>query len=419
MKIRHILLEEAGRFPILFLDYINQSQKVFPFYRYVPCMDSFEQAIKDISNLKFNRDLVAQIITEQYAKSNCLLPDPNSRLLSMENTYTVCTGHQLCLFTGPLYFIYKIISTINLAECLKKKFPTYNFVPLYWMLTEDHDFEEINHVYFSERKIQWNNKKGGVVGKYSTQGIEYVIEELKSLLDKSENAKKIIHLFSEAYINRKNLSDATRYMVNELFGKYGLLILDADDIRIKTAFKEIIRDDILNNTNFKLVNDTITQLKSIGYEAQVIPKEINFFILSKNYRARINKTAVNENPELWKKKLETEIERFSPNVVTRPLYQQKILPNIAYVGGPAEISYWLEYKSMFEYHNVFYPILVPRNFVYINHSSESANKIPLNISQERQENFIPFYLKHGFAFFEQLKKYLNPLHNKFIILSDG
>lgn len=418
MKIRHISLEEAGYFSTLFLDYVNHAHKVFPFYNYSPSPDSFELAIKDISLFKFNRELLAEVITKQYEESNCPLPKANSQLLSMDNTYTVCTGHQPCLFTGPLYFVYKIISSINLAEELKKKFSEYNFIPLYWMLGEDHDFEEINHIYLSGKKIQWKNKKGGAVGRYSTRGMEEVIENLKPFLGKSINAEKILYLFSEAYIHRKNLSDATRYLVNELFGKYGLLVLDADDMKLKNEFKEIIRDDILNHTNFKLVNHTITQLKSIGYEAQVIPKEINFFILSKNFRARINKTEVKKNPELWQKKVDTETERFSPNVVTRPLYQQKILPNIAYVGGPAEIAYWLEYKSMFDYHNIFYPVLIPRNFVHISYRSDSGGEISSKIPQERQENFIPFYLKYGQDFFEQLKQYLNPFDNRFIILSD-
>ena len=147
MQTQKISLEQTGHFSKLFLDYVNQDKNLSSFYKYAPSIDSFSQSIKDISSQKFNRKLLVEVFTEQYVKtSNCQLPTANYQLLLNENTFTVCTGHQLCLFTGPLYFIYKIISTINLAEQLKKKFPANNFVPVYWMASEDHDFEEVNHV---------------------------------------------------------------------------------------------------------------------------------------------------------------------------------------------------------------------------------------------------------------------------------
>ncbi len=403
----------------LFLDYINQDKKLSSFYNYPPAIDSFSQAIKDISSQKFNRLLLVDVITEQYAKTSlCQLPAANCQILLNDNTYTVCTGHQLCLFTGPLYFIYKIISTINLAEELKKKYPAYNFIPLYWMHGEDHDFDEVNHINLFGKKVEWKRKPGGPVGKFSTAGIAEVISELKSVLSDSQYATELIALFENAYVKHSDFASATRYLVSELFGKYSLLILDADDKRLKNEFSETIRDDIFNHTNFKLVNEAIAQLKYNGYGAQVTPKEINFFLLSKNFRARIDAAKVQSEPDEWSRKLETESGRFSPNVVTRPLYQQKILPNIAYVGGPAEISYWLEYRAMFEHHKIFFPVLMPRNFVHIDTKQASDIEIFKEELQERHDNFIPFYLKHGMNFFDELKRNLNPLDFSFNILSE-
>ena len=346
------------------------------------------------------------------------MPTANCQLLLKDDTYTVCTGHQLCLFTGPLYFIYKIISTINLAEELKKKYSTYNFVPVYWMASEDHDFDEVNHINLFGKKIEWKRKPGGPVGKFSTAGIGEVISELKSVLGDSKNASELISLFENAYVNHSDYASATRYLIHELFGKYGLVILDADDNRLKNEFREIIRDDIFNHSNFKLVNETIAQLKNNGYDSQVTPKEINFFLLSKKFRGWIDSEKIKSEPEEWKKKLVEKTERFSPSVVTRPLYQQKILPNLAYVGGPAEISYWLEYKAMFDHHKIFFPVLMPRNFVHIDNDETSETEIFKSKLQERQDNFIPFYLKYGKNFFDELKRNLNPFDFRFTILSE-
>lgn len=419
MQAHRIPLEKTGQFSRLFLDYVHQDARLSSFYTYSPSIDSFAQAIKDISSLKFNRKLLVEVITEQYANtSNCQLPAANCQLLLKENTFSVCTGHQLCLFTGPLYFIYKIISTINLAEELRKKYPACNFVPVYWMASEDHDFEEVNHINLFGKKIEWKRKPGGPVGRFPTAGISEVISELKSVLGDSENASELITLFQNAYVNHSDYASATRYLANELFGKYGLVILDADEKPLKNEFKEIIRDDIFNHTNYKLVNDAIAHLKNNGYDAQVMPREINFFLLSKKFRGWIDSAKVQSGQEEWSKKLEEETERFSPNVVTRPLYQQKILPNLAYVGGPAEISYWLEYKAMFDHHKIFFPVLIPRNFVHIDDKQKSEAEIFKGELQERHENFIPFYLKHGKSFFDELKHDLDPFDKRFVTLSE-
>ncbi|MBI4931245.1 MAG: bacillithiol biosynthesis cysteine-adding enzyme BshC [Bacteroidetes bacterium] len=416
MHSHHISLEKTGQFSKLFLDYVNQDKKLNSFYNYSPSVDSFSQAIKDISSKKFKRKLLVEVLQEQYASINHQ-PSTINQLLD-ENSFTVCTGHQLCLFTGPLYFIYKIISTLNLAEELKKKYPANNFIPLFWMNGEDHDFAEVNHINLFGKKIEWKRKSGGAVGKFSTAGIAETISELKLVLGDSEHATELISLFENAYVNHSDYASATRYLVHELFGKYGLVILDADYKRLKNEFKEIISDDIFNHTNFNFVNETIAQLKNNGYEAQVIPKEINFFLLSKKFRGWIDAARVQSEPEEWKKKLVEEAERFSPNVVTRSLYQQKILPNLAYVGGPAEISYWLEYKAMFDHHKIFFPVLMPRNFVHIDNEQKSETEIFKEELQERHDNFIPFYLKYGKNFFDELKHNLNPFDFRFIILSE-
>ena len=358
MKRKFISLDATGHFSKLFLDYVNQDSKLSSFYKCTPTIDSFSQAIKDVSSQRFNRKQLVEVIEEQYLAVNPKSRIPNLKSLLEENTFTVCTGHQLCLFTGPLYFIYKIITTINLAEALKKKYPKNNFIPVYWMASEDHDFEEVNHVNLFGKKLEWKDKQGGALGRYSTSGIPELVAELKSMLGDSINANELISIFENAYAKHADLASATRFLVNELFGQYGLIILDADDARLKNEMKEIFEDELSNKTSFRLVSNTIEKLEGQGYKAQVNPREINLFLLKKNERARIESAVQLEASNL-------KPETLSPNVVTRPLYQQKILPNLAYVGGPSEIAYWLEYKEMFDHYRVNFPILIPRNFVML------------------------------------------------------
>jgi bacillithiol biosynthesis cysteine-adding enzyme BshC len=391
LKKSKIPLVETGQFSKLFLDYINGDPVLRKLYAYEPKIESFQQVIDDKSKENTNRSLLVTVLMEQYSTVEaCDLQKTNIELLLNKNTFTVCTGHQLCLFTGPLYFIYKIISTINLTETLKKNYPEYNFVPVYWMASEDHDFAEIQSINLFGKKISWNIDAKGAVGKLKTDSLNLVIDELKQILGESENSKELIQLFTDAYLKNSNLSDATRYMVHKLFSDYGLVILDGNDSRLKNEFSEIIKDDIINNTNYKLVNETISELEKAGFKAQVNPREINCFYMIDNIRERIehiHNTAleegrrdefnvVNTSITFTKDQLLNELtdhpERFSPNVVLRPVYQQKILPNLAYIGGPGELAYWLEYKRMFDHHNINFPVLIPRNFALL--TDEKTNQ---------------------------------------------
>lgn len=361
-KKSKIPLAETNQFSKLIIDYINGDNSLRPFYTYEPKIESFKKVIEDKSKELINRSVLVEVLKSQYQKSN--IQHPNFNLLLNKNTFTVCTGHQLCLFTGPLYFIYKIISTINLSETLKRNYPDFNFVPVYWMASEDHDFEEVSSINLFGKKANWNNTEAkGAVGRLKTDSLNVVIEELKQILGDSQNANELIQLFSDAYLKHSNLADATRYLVHHLFGEYGLVILDADDARLKAEFLDILKDDILNTTNYKIVNQTISELEKVGVKPQVNPREINCFYLTDADRVRIEKNKFTS--ETLTLELKNHPEYFSPNVVLRPLYQQKILPNLAYVGGPGEIAYWLEYKAMFDHHKITFPVLIPRNFALL------------------------------------------------------
>lgn len=362
-------------FSSLFEDYISQSTQVKSFYNEHFGATDFSSYLANNKFEYLNRSVLVKALNNQaqLVSNTTALSKSNIALLENTNSYTITTGHQLCLFTGPLYFIYKIISTINLCKTLKEKFSDKNFVPVYWMASEDHDFEEINHVNVFGKKVEWNSTQKGAVGEFNTEGLQEVIAELKTILGENENSNALIHLFENAYVKHDNLADATRYLVNELFGEYGIIVLDGNDSQLKQLFKEEFKKDIFENTSFKLVNESIVELKK-HYSAQVTPREINIFYKEKGLRERIEKQGdkycvLNTEICFTEQELNTIIEstpeKLSPNVVLRPLYQQKILPNIAYVGGPGELAYWLEYKTMFDAFKIHFPILMPRNFVML------------------------------------------------------
>ncbi|RYG20080.1 MAG: bacillithiol biosynthesis cysteine-adding enzyme BshC, partial [Chitinophagaceae bacterium] len=320
----------------------------------------------------------------------------NIRSLADENTFTVTTGHQLNLFTGTLYFIYKIVTTINLALELKIANPDKNFVPIYWMATEDHDFEEINHVNVDEKDISWIQQTNGATGRLSTKTVEAAVSAYKGYLGITKNGKKLAKLVENAYLGNDNLADATRVLVNSLFERYGLVIMNADEPALKKQFSDIMRQDIIGQHSERIIEKTSKFLNEKGYKTQVNGREINFFYLKDNLRERIilkdNLYTINHTDiRFTKEELIAEIdqfpERFSPNVIMRPLYQEVILPNIAYIGGGAEVSYWMQLKANFDYYKIDFPVLLLRNSALLIDERSATNLIKLGFKLE--DAFLP------------------------------
>jgi bacillithiol biosynthesis cysteine-adding enzyme BshC len=358
MKSFEIPYSSTNQFSKLVIDYLNEGLELKPFISHFPTLGNFEKQIIEKQNHEINRSVLIEVLKEQNASFSLSEKSKiNIDLLLSEDTFTITTGHQLCLFTGPLYFIYKIISAINLSQQLKDKYPTKTFVPIFWMATEDHDFKEINHIHLFGKKIVWNSKQEGAVGRMKLDGFDEVITALKLLLGESENAKKLIVLFENAYLKHDNLADATHYLVNKLFGKYGLVILDGDDKKLKKQFIPIIKKDILESGFVNTIKECSEDLAK-DYKAQAFVRDINFFKLSEKRRelikGEVSENEIKENPE-----------KFSPNVLMRPLYQETILPNIATIGGAAEVAYWMQLKTAFKQEEIPFPILVLRNSAII------------------------------------------------------
>jgi bacillithiol biosynthesis cysteine-adding enzyme BshC len=384
-----ISYQNSGYFSPLMNDYLDQKPHLKSLYNRFPNLENFEKQIieKQANYNNINRTALFSVLQQQYSTiKTSHLTKQNIEALKVSNTFTVTTGHQLNLFSGPLYFLYKIISTINLTKELKAKYPAYNFVPIYWMATEDHDFEEINYFNFKGKKFRWNKISTGPVGRLSTEGLADFFEIYAQELGSSTHANALKKIFKEAYLEHDNLAEATRHLANALFGDYGLVILDADNPDLKRNFIPFAKEELLKQTSHKSVLETIEKLKD--YDIQVNPREINLFYIEDTLRERIileggkykvNNTKIEFTEAEILNLLEKHPEKFSPNVIMRPLYQEVILPNLCYIGGGGEIAYWLELKSFFDAAKVTFPMLLVRNSVLLatEKQAKKADKLGL------------------------------------------
>lgn len=312
---------------------------------------------------KFRETLVAAL-TNQYV-SNALLVPENVKQLGQTNTFTVTTGHQLNLFTGPLYFLYKITHAIKLAEELNAHYPDYHFVPVYWMASEDHDFAEINHFYSSGKAFEWETPQEGPVGLFDLENWEGWKTELLSYFERDQDKlKPLLDSYSGV-----NLKEATRKLVHALFGKYGLVCVDGDDAALKKIFRKTMVKEVLEGFSAPLVEMTNQQLVDKGIKPQVQPRPINLFFIEKGHRERLvpvdGAIQINGKGEFSAFELvdliENRPELFSPNVVLRPVYQETILPNLCYIGGGGELAYWIQLKGVFDKLELTYPLISLRN----------------------------------------------------------
>jgi len=374
MRNQKLPFADTHLFSSFFLDYILQKQTLKKFYSLFPEPKNFEDQLtaKKQSFPSTHRKTLMTVLQSQYKNlSQKKAVTDNINLLAQANTFTITTGHQLNIFTGPLYFIYKIVTVINACKELKSQFPDHHFVPVYWMASEDHDYDEIKYFKLYGKKYTWETDQQGAVGRFNPKSIEKLFNDIPGE----------ISLFKRAYLKNDTLSAAVRYYVHELFGEEGLVVIDADDHALKKQFQQVITEDVFDHTPKKLVEEQNLQLEKLGYPTQVFARDINFFFLDKNIRSRIEEkngsycvvdTPIQFSKDELSKLIESEPEKFSPNVILRPLYQEVILPNLAYAGGPAEVVYWLQLKGVFDHFSIPFPMLMPRNFALVIEKNVSA-----------------------------------------------
>ncbi|MDQ3142046.1 MAG: bacillithiol biosynthesis cysteine-adding enzyme BshC [Bacteroidota bacterium] len=353
------------------LAYWCNPKKFQEFIQNLPELAAIPDQIQHKKNTYKNRAVLSDILKRQYdSLPHELITASQLDKISSENCFTICCAHQPCLFTGPGYFIFKILSTIKWAQQINKAFPDYHFIPVYYCGSEDHDVEEINHVTIYNHALKWDSTIKGPVGRIPASGIEDVIAKIKDIFSREETAGDFDDFLASFQLEGMSYGWFTKRLIHHLFSEFGLLIFDPDDTDAKIAFKEVMKKEIEDFLIFKTSQRTIQKLKSFPFEIQANPREINLFYFSSIHsRERIilegveykttegfhiaNKTDISSF-------LDKNPEHFSPNVLLRPLYQESILPNIVFVGGGAEVSYWMQLKEVFDSQQISFPILARR-----------------------------------------------------------
>lgn len=371
MNISKVNRADAGIFSEQQVRLVYEQEKAKAFIEEPYSLAAFKNQIekKEQHFSQETRDVLVDSLKKQYAEIvGSELTVQNIESLKNSGVFTVTTGHQLSLLTGPLYFILKIIQVIKLSETLKKEYPNNQFVPVYWMASEDHDYEEIQSMNLFRNKLSVDYKQRGPVGRFSLEAFEDFKTQVIDFFGEEKRAQLSILL--EKY-DGKNLTQATRGLVNELFGSYGLVIVDGDDRALKSVFAGTMKRELETQFSEKAVAIANEALSAEGYKLQVMARPINLFYLLDGVRERIIPTDAgysvegvgNFSQDELLKELQETPERFSPNVILRPVYQEQILPNLAYVGGAGEISYWYQLKGVFDALEVQYPLIQVRNSV--------------------------------------------------------
>ena len=358
-------------FSKLINDYLEGKVSTLNFVQYAPNVDGYKAAIEGRKKHPINRTLLFDILTKQYAN----LPQEKAvqyqlALLKNDSTFVVTTAHQPNLFTGPLYFFYKIIHAIQLAASLKAKFPEYDFVPVFYMGSEDADLEEVGAFNLDQTKCQWVTKQTGAIGRMQVDdALLLLLKQLENYWAVLPQGQKALEILKDAYQKGKTISEATLSFVHAFFGSKGLLVLQPDDTALKAAFIPVMEKELLTAFSHDAIKPAIAAL-SKEYHVQSEGRAINLFYLKDNIRARIEKqgeqfVVVDTDIQFTEKEIITELhqfpERFSPNVILRGVYQETILPGVVFVGGGGELAYWMELKNVFHQVGVHYPLLQLRN----------------------------------------------------------
>ncbi len=361
----------TGYFSSLVSDYLEANQKLAPFYTHHPNIDGIKAAMAARDSFNTPRETLVDALNKQYdgIKASEVVT-ANIQSLVDKKTYTVTTAHQPNIFTGPLYFIYKIAHTIALARSLQKQLPGAHFVPVYYMGSEDADIEELGFVTIGGQKLVWQTKQTGAVGRMIVDAeLLALIKQVEGQIGVSVYGAAWVSTLKNTFTLGKTIAQATFEIVDHLFGQYGLVVILPDSDNLKPLFTNVIVKELTTSFSNLEVQKTIQAL-GVHYKVQAAGRDINLFYLQGNRRERIVKTTTGyEVAALGLQFTEAQIvvdvqknpSNYSPNVILRGVFQETILPNIAFIGGGGELAYWLELKGVFANAGVPYPMLLLRN----------------------------------------------------------
>jgi bacillithiol biosynthesis cysteine-adding enzyme BshC len=389
----------------LFLDYLYEFENVADFFandfrnreNYLKIFRSISESRQDFASR------IPDIISNQYANLN---PSgktaQNIKKLADKKTLAIVTGQQLGILGGPLYTFYKIITAIKLSQFLSERYDDYNFVPVFWLEGDDHDFNEVRTIKIIDdnnslvtvgykEEIEEDDLKQSVGLIKLDNSINDFFTALEKELKETEFKSSLLQQLKNCFQEGRTFKDAFRDLIFNYFDNYGLVIFDpqTDEVKqlLKPIFKKEINDFRIHTEQLVHVSATLEEL----YHAQVKVKPVNLFLrvdegrhsiepVENEFRLRRKRKSYTQEQLL--EVLENEPDKFSPNVLLRPICQDYLLPTAFYIAGPSEIAYFAQLKPLYELYNIVEPIIYPRSSLTIleNSIAGSLDKFSIGIN---------------------------------------
>jgi bacillithiol biosynthesis cysteine-adding enzyme BshC len=357
------------------------------------------------------RQTLYEALISQYAKAGSTIPENLEQLLNPRSV-TVTTGHQLPLALGPLFTVFKILHVVQLCEAMNESEIANTFLPVFWLASEDHDLEEVQNVHLFNKTFSWVPNETGPVGSMTTAQLNTCYEEILSCF-KGISADELSELFRN---DAANYAQHYHQMLSKIFSKFGVILIDGNDPTLKKAFSPMVRKELQEQFVMATVSATNAELVYAGKKVQAHVRPINLFYLSPQKRERIlpdeGHFVVGEQRwtlENMLTEVEEHPERFSPNVLMRPLYQETVLPNVCYVGGSGELNYWSQLKSTFKAVGLPFPLLKTRISGFLLKGSFLENNESSFRPFKEQEDSILSISSNRDTFFENLDQRLTSL----------
>ncbi|HRN26472.1 MAG: bacillithiol biosynthesis cysteine-adding enzyme BshC [Ignavibacteriaceae bacterium] len=373
----------------LFLDYLYEFENVAEYFKHdFRNKDGYLPLFKDIVESKKNKSFViSPILKNQYSSFNNISEKTLRNISSLDDakTIAVVTGQQLGILGGPLYTLYKIITTIRLANQLSERYEEYNFIPVFWMEADDHDFNEVRSVNLFDNENQVINigYKEQISDDDSKQSMGKINfdESLNDFLNQFENSLRdtdfkndLLLKIKECYKVGISFKQSFKQLLFWLFDEYGVVIFDPQDAEVKALLKPIFTKEV---NDFSIQTQKLIQTSAKleeDYHAQVKVKPVNLFYHTDDGRYSIEPVEGifklrRKRKQFTKEEILNEIEnapeRFSPNVLLRPICQDYLLPTGFYIAGPSEISYFAQVTPLYNFYKIVTPIVYPRSSVTI------------------------------------------------------
>jgi bacillithiol biosynthesis cysteine-adding enzyme BshC len=365
----------------LFNDFLYNYEKVARFYN--DCgrtVSPLAEHARRVGAQEFDRKRVPDALERINRRAGSSdLTFKHIEMLRHPGSVAVVTGQQAGLFNGPLYTVHKALTVIKLASCLREQ--GVEAVPVFWIASEDHDYEEVNHCRLVDREgrlidLHYEPETRGQdvpVGHVTLdEGINRVIDEFIAQLPPSEFVPEIERDLRESYSAGTGFAEAFARLMARLFGNYGVVLLDPLDEELKQVAAPLYSDAIAKSSEIaRALVERSAELERAGYHAQVHVSEdmVPLFIMDDGRRVAMTQSEgrfhVKGSQRSFSKEELVELARrcpncFSPNVTLRPVVQDYLLPTAAYIGGPAEVAYFAQIRAVYETLGRQEPCVLPR-----------------------------------------------------------